>query len=631
MAGFTVPISTAVHRLSSSISFFQPFIEAVTNSLEANASQISIDVNFDRQKLLIDNEEKYVFKSLSVTDNGEGFTDENIRSFLTYMSEHKVALGCKGIGRITWLKVFSLIKIKSYIQNKDIEITFDENFSDKNIQEIENERKQETKTIIEFLNIKKEYNTATYSSVNEFIDAVKNRILSSLFVKLFLLDQEGRKFTIAISDTVSRYSTSISNCDIQKLLCKDFSIENNSKKFIFHCYYTFNEDNSLKNKIFYCANGRTVAAYKKSGIYIETPKNNSAIFFITSPYFDEKVNDERNAFKIDDSSLVDDLSWNSITPHIQKIIDDIIIQKFPYIKENNKRIVSEAEDEYPYLTPYFNKDKSKIKNKEKLIENAKKAFEREKNEIHNRFKNILKNRKIDTDEFDKAISDISEIASRELAEYIVYRQQIIYALELMNETNEKSEEKIHNIFMKKHTESKNNESYDNNLWLFDDKYMTYIYAASDIQIRQYSNALEEIAKELNTLYRPDLAVFFSNKGNCQKDALVVEFKSCGASSDEKSKSFWEINRNAQAIRESIGNIDRMWCYTITKFDDKFIKNIESQDFSPLFTNSKNKEVYYRYFSKINAHCYYISLEALLADANSRNKIFLDIIRKNNKK
>ena len=181
--------------------------------------------------------------------------------------------------------------------------------------------------------------------------------------------------------------------------------------------------------------------------------------------------------------------------------------------------------------------------------------------------------------------------------------------------------------MRSESRGEDYEAYANNLWLFDDKYMTYIYAASDIEIEKYKQALQEIADDYNSKYRPDLTVFFSNKGNHKKDAIIVEFKSCGASIDEKSKSFWEINRNAQAIREDFNNdIERMWCYTITKFDSKFKKNIESQDFQPLFTNGKNKELYYQYFTNINAHCYYISLEALLSDAKARNTVFLDLIR-----
>ena len=72
-----------------------------------------------------------------------------------------------------------------------------------------------------------------------------------------------------------------------------------------------------------------------------------------------------------------------------------------------------------------------------MIEDAKSKFERAKNEITNRFKSLLKKDNISTKDFDKIISDISTIASMELAEYIAYRQQIILALESMNKNNEK--------------------------------------------------------------------------------------------------------------------------------------------------------------------------------------------------
>lgn len=366
---------------------------------------------------------------------------------------------------------------------------------------------------------------------------------------------------------------------------------------------------------------------------LEIPNYTSVVFLITSPYFDENVNDERNEFRITDvCDLLDELSWDIINPRIQQEIDTIILEKFPEIEDNNKKVILDLKKEFPYLTSYIDNDPSKIKNKIQIINNAKKAFEKEKRDISNRFKELLNKNKINSKDFDNIISDISDIASRELAEYIAYRQQIIIALEYMNNKNEKTESKIHNIFMRMRTESRRetSEVYDNNLWLFDDKFMTYIYAASDIQIKKYSKALNEIAKYTNTEYRPDLAVFFSNKDNYNKDAIVVELKSCGASLEEKSKSFWEINRNAQAIRDAIENIDRIWCYTVTKFDEKFRRNIRTQDFRPLFTNGENKELYYRYFSEIDAHCFYISLEALLADAKARNEVFLDIIQKNKK-
>lgn len=352
---------------------------------------------------------------------------------------------------------------------------------------------------------------------------------------------------------------------------------------------------------------------------------------VTSDFFDKHVNDERNEFDIPQygNRLDCNLTWEQINFNLQCEIDNILIKEFPNLEKENDRNISELIEQFPHLAKYIREDNSKIKNKEKILNSSKKKYEQEKERISKKFKELLDKNELDSDAFDSSIEDITDMSARELAEYIVYRQQIILALHKLNTSKEKSEKKIHNLFMKMKTEyfKDTHETYDHNLWLFDDKFMTYIYAASDVAIEKYKRALDEV-NVYNSKYRPDLAVFFSGTDTDNgRDAIVIEFKACGASIDEKSKSFWEINRNAQAIRDSIENINRIWCYTITSFDDIFKKNIKAQDFIQLFTNGERNEIYYRYYREINAHCYYVSLDALLADAESRNNIFLDIIKK----
>ena len=47
----------------------------------------------------------------TITDNGIGFNKENYKSFKTFDSEYKASLGCRGVGRLTWLKVFNLKQV----------------------------------------------------------------------------------------------------------------------------------------------------------------------------------------------------------------------------------------------------------------------------------------------------------------------------------------------------------------------------------------------------------------------------------------------------------------------------------------------------------------------------------------
>ena len=51
-----------------------------------------------------------------IIDNGVGFTDENWESFRTLDSSHKLEKGCKGIGRLMWLKAFNNVTVYSTYQ-----------------------------------------------------------------------------------------------------------------------------------------------------------------------------------------------------------------------------------------------------------------------------------------------------------------------------------------------------------------------------------------------------------------------------------------------------------------------------------------------------------------------------------
>ena len=64
----------AVRLFFQNPSLEQVFKEAIANSLDANATRVSVDIfidSFDKQETL----------QLTITDNGEGFTDERYEKF----------------------------------------------------------------------------------------------------------------------------------------------------------------------------------------------------------------------------------------------------------------------------------------------------------------------------------------------------------------------------------------------------------------------------------------------------------------------------------------------------------------------------------------------------------------------
>jgi len=113
-----------------------PLFEAVVNSIHgieesgiaAGDGKITIElIRKQKQSLLNFDESKKKFGPVAhedligfkISDNGVGFTDENMESFQTLDSEHKVTKGCRGVGRLLWLKAFTKVHVESTFKMED--------------------------------------------------------------------------------------------------------------------------------------------------------------------------------------------------------------------------------------------------------------------------------------------------------------------------------------------------------------------------------------------------------------------------------------------------------------------------------------------------------------------------------
>lgn len=105
-----------------------PLFEAVVNAIQAIAArglspsegEIKIEiVRSSQQALSLDGAARRgatpqePITAFRVTDNGCGFDDENLRSFETLDSDFKASEGCRGVGRLLWLKAFEAVQVSS--------------------------------------------------------------------------------------------------------------------------------------------------------------------------------------------------------------------------------------------------------------------------------------------------------------------------------------------------------------------------------------------------------------------------------------------------------------------------------------------------------------------------------------
>lgn len=635
-------IKDIVANLGKDVKFLQPLFEAIINSLEANAKKIRVTIQQD--PTLFDDFSS--IHSFSIEDDGEGFTQKNIEAFSTLWTDNKRQIGCKGSGRFTWLSVFNMIQVDSFLadQNKHIHISFDLNFDGQII--TDNVEVEKNKTIITFSNVTDKF---YYRNVDGKIkdkryssdpQKIKQEILNYLLIKLFLLKKQDVDFEISIlckkSAKEDPIEVKINPSDIPNLDYENFSIRSkvNDEEFLFQLYYLFKTDGANTKRLYFCSNSRATKEYDSDslGFSSHLPNKDSFIMMLCSEYFDNKDNDSRNDFtELSFLKYATDevpLLTNDILSETRPVMQRIIRNKYPEIERINVEEENAAIEKNPHLIKYIKENKEIVKSKESLTIAAQKRFNDEKIKVRNKIEQVLSNNNVSSSEFQKTINEITDIAYYELGEYIVYRDTIIKALAKTMNT-EAREKVFHDMFMPMKTSNSNDSINDrllSNLWLLDDKYMTYLYASSD-------KSYNRIAKDLNlepveSLTRPDMCVFLSSNDDTKsKDALIIEFKSAKTGLDEKRKALSELPDNVMTLRNAVPNIKTVWSYGITEIDESFENSLLGQDYEPLFSNGESK-IYYKYLKNANTHVYFIDYQSIIDDALSRNSTFIEILKGN---
>lgn len=625
------------------IEFNTPLYECISNSIEAGANNISINIKLRKnlqsntiEEFIHQENTDFVIDKIIITDDGIGFNKANIKSFNTYMTEYKQKDGCKGIGRFTWLKIFENVEIESCTQDKYIYFNFNTSYQDKDIEQSDR-KTDKLKTSITLMNIKKEY--IKYALIEEqniesYLSKLKDDILKYFAIKLHLLRQQHKVIKIIITiDNINTYIESDTLPELEKTV---FSMKTSYDTMIdFNVYYYINDEIDGKIDISLCANGRTVQTVKdKESNLSVLPDKKHMIVLVESSYFDDNVNGYRGSFEFpakDTTELFIDI--HDIKKEVINKVSEIIYNKYPNIQIKNKEFIENIKSEYPFLSKYVDEENAAILTHDYLLKNSFKRYEEDKSKVREKVKKVLSKNKLSEIDFDKIADEVSDIQARQLAEYILFRQSIIDSFKKIIDNKVVEEKILHNLILQQGYESKSFDLYNNNIWLLDDKFTTFNYIASDKSIKAIKQSLKDETEDFDARKEPDIAIFYSKPDNnslqdSSRDAVIIELK--GVGTKNKAVAISELPRNMMLIRKNLKNINQLWGYIIMELDNKICNDIEAQSrYRKFFSNGK--PIYYDYFTEpTNAMVYIMDYDSLINDADSRNKIFLDIIKNNHK-
>jgi len=650
-----VDLKRAIKNIGS-VDFFQPLYEAIVNSFQADANKIEIDFST--------NSENYI-ESIIVKDNGEGFTKRNLKSYLTLWSDLKADKGGLGSGRFLCLKVFDNIHIKSQTKDYKVEFDFNEDFSIQTIEEfniIEN-KSDETYSITKYENIRQDFlSENNQEQLN--IDIIKEDIFIKLLPMFIRFKDENKDFEIQIDSNKwidkQLLSQEFNDLDFKE---KSFSIEKklldfdknsdekNTIEYSFKLHYRLKKDTHKELIQFYGASDRYIVSFP-NGVKIEKlPDNWSGIFCLTSKYFEEnRVADSRNKFIIglgdnNSASKENPITFPEINRELSKLLETILKENFPNIEEKAKDTRKHIIDKFPHLLRYVKKIDGITLSESQIQKKAEELFFKETKETRKKvedFTQKLKDGKTKFDEkkFKEITNNFTQNGVEQLADYIGYRQTIIeMLLEIYNDSVNKkikiNEKDIHNLFMPMGKTNNDLSFHANNIWIFDDKFMSYTYAASDKTVAKIvSDVTGKDTKEIEEYQKnkePDLVIFYSDEETKYKDVLLIEFKKLNGPIDDKEKAINQINRYPRYIRENIEHIRSIYTYTILDIDKELADGLTKEQgfLENAFGDKDNKiSAYYKYNSVVKAHINVLSFSQLIKDSFKRNEIFLDILKQN---
>lgn len=622
--------------ISSRMTQIDVINEAITNAIHADATEIICELGSSDNP--VDDGESVVtakkVNTIRIIDNGSGLNDSNFESFCKYRSDYKKDLGCKGVGRFVYLKVYEFASFKSSLKSEQEQrsFRFDLNFDSDNVTK-KPETISENVTEVYLSSISPNYynpDRHVDRRIDLNLEIIKEEVLINLIPTLFFFKKKNKNVQITFIDKTTDKQLTITPDDVPDFKEKEFIVKERTgvkTKFTLN-YHIANEQGKLFS--FYCANNRSVREFSESDLSFTLPNGYSGFMLCESPYFDSRVNNERNNFDIfpRKTDLFSTLSWEMINDELKAVLTSLIKEGIPETEKLNKEKIQEIQEERPYLVNFIAEEDLEIAGfleKKKIIDNAKKRFDNAKEKVLT---------SAGKEEYtDSELNEAIQLAQNELVSYVHDRVHVIDRLKTLIANKERVESVIHNLFMEMQSDDDYYAVGKNNLWLLDDRYTTYSYAASDKRIREVIKGIDEENGETAILDdRPDLSLFFSHNPNKPErlKSVMIEIKPFDYASKPDRKKFAGIQQlldyvEAFQVKEKIEEVS---AFLITEIDDKLESMLRRDSYTPLF--STESPIFHRFYGESGISIFVISASTLIKDAEARNKVFLDIIRNQSK-
>lgn len=596
----------------SKSSFEMIYFEAFANAVDAGATEFNVHIQLTEAS-------DWPNLTLDIYDNGTGFTDERFSKFSKLLDVEERTH--KGLGRLVYLCYFDKVKVESVFQPYQKRVfEFSDSFAGNS--EINESDQEFTSTNLHFYGFNGERIGKTDYLKPSYI---KQALLENFYMKFYKAKQDGSPIRIGITLTIGGVSTTET---INEETIPDFRAKELTERMdLFNSITLYYNIRELENR----AERRVITALAVDDrSHVEAiiaeenmPAGYEMVFLLMSETFQGSIDASRQNLTIEEPKL------NQVKTIFRDAIADVINDLFPQITETNTRRKENLEKIYPHLSGYFEDKEIGYSSQIDVLKKAQDKYFRDQKEILNAVD-------LSQEQFEKSLN----LSARALAEYIIFRQNVINKMRSFN--GKEHEVEIHNLLAPKGSEFSEGEFmkdlYNNNVWVLDDKFMSYCTVLSEAEMNRVIDVLTEGEVSDDDYDRPDIVMFFSGDPTIEGkmvDVVVVELKRLGLKAEQNSIVEFQLDTRTQRLAEYFGKrIQRMWFYGVVDFDDRYETHLVNNGYDPLFSNGSiyfhSKTVYTDKKKTIGViqNSYIMDFKALVEDANSRNETFLKILQSN---
>jgi len=648
-----------------------PLFEAVVNSIHSIDERIESQDDFTIKQgkvkvVIVRSSQKNILNEVGdvigfeIYDNGIGFTESNYNSFQTLDTEYKIDKGCRGVGRLLWLKAFNSVRISSiFVEDNEAKcrsFSFNEDreiFDDK-LESVD--ATKENETIVSLNSLKEDFRAKMPKKTEKIALSLLEHciwyfIRNGGAPEILLIDGDN---SVSLNNEYDSYMHNVSSIDSFELKGQVFEIT----------HFKLKLNASEKNSIFYSASNRLVKSEslkgKVPGLFGSLQDENGEFFYmcyVSSDYLTQNVTPERLDFNIPEKHgpLFEDneISFGEIREEVLKKITAFLEPSLLHNKAIGiKRVTDFVETKAPKYRPIM----SRIPENQLIVDPD--ITDKDLDLVLHRHLSIIEQELIgeghdlmipqtreDDEEYRLKLKEYlkkaGDLKQSDLVNYVSHRKVIIElfadALKQHKDGKYSKEEVIHNLIMPMVKDS--NELFDNesNLWLIDERLAFHNYMASDKTLKSMPITDSDSTKEpdllsLNIYDNPLLL----NEGDSIPLAsiTVIEIKRPMRNDAKPGKE------ETDPIKQSLGYLERVRRGNVTSSSGRLIPESDSIpgfcyvicDITPSIIEcckSANLQVtydklgYFGYNSNYKAYIEVISFDRLLNNAKQRNRAFFD--------